>query len=264
MASAPLTKLKKLKAILKNYPGVVVAFSGGVDSSLLLWAAKEVLKKKVIAVTVRSETYSEEETRLSKKIARALKCRHIIIRTNELADKNFSNNTVLRCYYCKLQRFKKLKAIARRYGYSVIEGSNRDDLKDYRPGIKALHKLKIDSPLITAGLKKSEIKKLAKRLKLPNWNQPSMACLASRIPYGTKINKENLQRVALAERYLRKFISGPLRVRDHYPLARIEIDMTQAMKFIKFRKRIIRYFKRLGYRFTTLDLAGYRSGSLNP
>ena len=242
---------------------MVVAFSGGVDSSLLLRIAKEVLGERVIAVTARSPTYPEAEIRLAQRITRSLRCPHIVIKTDELEDRNFSANTKKRCFYCKLRLFRGLKKIAAQYGYYVVEGSNMDDLKDFRPGLRALKRLKIESPLIMARLTKQEIRILAKRFRLPNWNRPSMACLASRIPYGVRIDRKILERIEKAERYLGRYVHGALRVRDYYPAARIEVEPGEFKTVVKYRKRIVRYFRKLGYEYVTLDLEGYRTGSLN-
>ena len=257
-------KLQRLKKKLKEHRGVVVAFSGGVDSSLLLKVAKEVLSENVIAVTARSETYSSAEFAQAKKIAKMLRCKHLSIRTAELKNKKFRNNSINRCYHCKLELFKQLKKIASRYGYDVIEASNRSDLKDFRPGLKATKRLNIKSPLIEVGLKKEEIRSLAKKFNLPNWNKPSMACLASRIPFGTKINRENLKRIESAEFFLKKYGFIQIRVRDHFPIARIEMHKSDFKKILVHHDKIVRYFKKLGYKYVTLDLEGYRSGSLNP
>lgn len=256
-------KLQKLKKILYSYPGVVVAFSGGVDSSLLLKLAKDILKHKVIAVTASSPLYPDAETRMAAKIAGMLKTKHLIIHSNELENPDFVKNPRNRCYHCKIELFKKLKGIAKKYGYVVLEGSNYSDLKDFRPGLTAAKKLNIKSPLIEAGLTKVEIRELARQFKLPNWNKPSMACLASRIPYGIKIDKKKLKRIERGEEFLRNLNFSQCRVRDHFPTARIEIVENEFKKFFKYKKQIVKQFKKLGYKYITLDLEGYRTGSMN-
>lgn len=256
-------KLKKLKEILKNYNGVVVAFSGGVDSTLLLKVARDVLRERVIAVTAISPLYPEKETIIAKRIARLLKVKHLTINSEELRNKNFIKNSMRRCYYCKIELFKKLKVIAQRYNYKVIEGSNRSDLGDYRPGLGAGRELGVDSPLIKAGLKKEEIRILAKKFKLPNWNKPSMACLASRIPYYQRIESNALKRIAKGEDFLMKLGLSQTRLRDHFPLARIEVPEDELKLVLKGRDRIVRYLKKFGYHYVTLDLEGYRTGSMN-
>lgn len=259
----PEKKLQKLKKILYSYPGVVVAFSGGVDSSLLLKLAKDVLKQKVIAVIASSPLYPDSETNQAKKIAHMLKAKHLIIHSNELENPDFVKNLRNRCYHCKIELFKKLKEIAKNYGYVVLEGSNYSDLNDFRPGLIAAKRLNIKSPFIEARLTKTEIRKLARQFKLPNWNKPSMACLASRIPYGIKIDEKNLARIESGEEFLRSLKFSQCRVRDYFPIARIEILENEYKKIFKYKKKIVRQFKKLGYKYITLDLEGYRTGSMN-
>jgi|UniRef100_A0A7V3RFY3 uncharacterized protein len=261
--NSALAKFEKLKRILKRYPGVVVAFSGGVDSTLLLKVAKDVLKDNVIAVTASSPLYPQSEINNAKKIARLLKVRHKIIHSRELENKAFKNNPRNRCYYCKIEMFKNLKKIAERDGYEVIEASNYSDLGDFRPGLRAVNELDIHSPLIEAGLKKDEIRELAKYLKLPNWAKPSMACLASRIPYGVKIDEKILRRIEESEAVLKDSGFIQCRVRDHFPIARIEIIPDDFEKLLKKRDKIIKSLKKIGYKYISLDLEGYRTGSMN-
>lgn len=258
-----LKKLNKLRKILKRYTGVVIAFSGGVDSSLLLKVAKDVLGDRVIAVTAVSSLYTRDEVTVATRIAKRIKCQHRIIRSNELTRATFVKNPKNRCYYCKMELFKKIKKIASNYGYSVIEASNKSDLRDFRPGLRAVRKLGVKSPLIEAGLRKDEIQLLAKKFGLPNWNKPSMACLASRIPYGTAISKVILKRIASAERYVKRLRVTQVRVRDHYPIARIEVLLHDMKKIVVNRDKIVAYFKKLGYKYITVDIEGYQSGSLN-
>lgn len=258
-----MSKLHRLKSILKNYPGVIVALSGGVDSGLLLQLAKNVLHDRVIAVTAVSPLHPKDEVAVAKKIARKLRCRHITVRSQELKNPQFKYNSRNRCYFCKRNLFKNLLEIASRYGFVVIEGSNMSDLQDYRPGLRALQELNIESPFMRAGFDKHEIRLLAKKLRLENWNKPATACLASRIPYGTPIDKKILKRIALAERYVKNLTVTQVRVRDHYPIARIEVHTADFKKVLKNRTRIVKYFTRLGYKFISLDLEGYQTGSLN-
>jgi uncharacterized protein len=256
-------KLDKLKNILRSYPGVVVAFSGGVDSSLLLKIAKEVLKDYVIAITAASPIHPKDEIDTARTIAQKLKCKHIIFQSKELENPKFVKNLKTRCYYCKIDLFKNFKRIAAKYGYDVIEGSNTSDLSDYRPGFKALNKLGIKSPFIESNINKKEIRRLAKKFRLPNWNKPSMACLASRIPYEKIINKKILKRIEAAEAYLKKRRLTQVRVRDHYPIARIEVLNNEFKIVLKHRKKITTYLQNLGYKYITIDLQGYQTGSLN-
>lgn len=256
-------KFNKLKNILRKYSGVAVAFSGGVDSTLLLKIAKDVLKNRVMAVTAVSPIHPKNELNTAKMIVKKLKCKHIIFYSKELKNKAFINNPKNRCYFCKKELFKEIKKITRKYGYAVIEASNKSDLSDYRPGLNALKKLGIESPFIKVGIDKKEIRVLAKKFCLSNWNKASTACLASRIPYGRIIDKKILKRVESAENYLKKLQLTQVRARDHYPVARIEILGNEFKIILKHRKRIIRYFRKLGYKYVVLDLEGYQTGSLN-
>ncbi len=256
-------KLNRVKNILKNCAGVVVAFSGGVDSSLLLKIAKNVLSDRVIAVTAVSPIHPQNEVETARKIAQKLRCKHIVMQSHELKNRTFVANPKNRCYYCKMELFTDFKKLAQKYGYHVIEASNKSDLRDYRPGLKAVTKLGIVSPFIQAGINKREIRILAKRYGLPNWDKPSMACLASRIPYGRIIDNKILKRVASAENYLKKLKLTQIRVRDYLPIARIEVLKDDFKTIVKHRTKIISYFKKLGYKYVTLDLEGYQTGSLN-
>ena len=233
------------------------------DSSFLLKIAKDVLGTDVIAVTAVSPLQPGYEKRFAEGIAHRLAVKHITINPEPLNRKEVRYNTKNRCYYCKLVLMQKLKQIARQYGYVVIEATSKSDLLDHRPGIKALQRLGIASPLVEAGFEKREIRKAAHRSKLPNWNTPSAACLASRIPYGQEITKKRLLRIEKAENYLRRFRFTQIRVRDHYPIARIEINNREFKIMLREHRKIARYFKDLGYRFVTLDLAGYRTGSFD-
>ncbi|HEX7319469.1 MAG TPA: ATP-dependent sacrificial sulfur transferase LarE [bacterium] len=257
------TKLHRLQYILKKYPGVAVAFSGGVDSSLLLKVARDSLGDKVIAVTGASPLYPHSETLVAKRMTRLLRVRHMIIRTTEMESPVFVKNPRNRCYHCKLQLFHDIREIARIHGYAVVEASNRSDLSDFRPGLNAARRRGVVSPLIQAGLTKDEIRTLAKHFRLPNWNKPSMACLASRIPYGHVIDEKTVKRIERAERYLKNTGLTQVRVRDHYPVARIEVLEKEMAAVICQRKKIARYLVGLGYKYVALDLESYRTGSMN-
>lgn len=229
----------------------------------MLKVAKDILGDRVIAVTVVSPIHPKTEITTAKKIARRLKCKHLIVKMNVLQNKNVRYNQKTRCYHCKMALFRRIKKIAKEYDYVVIEATNKSDLKDYRPGIKAIRQLGIESPLMKAGFEKNDIRKSARKLQLPNWNKPSMACLASRIPYGQEITPQALRRIDAAEEYLRKLGILQVRVRDHYPIARIEIDTHDFKKLADNRTKVIKYLSKLEYKYITLDLAGYRMGSLN-
>lgn len=259
-------KYKRLKGILEEMGSVLVAFSGGVDSSFLLKTAHEVLRDEVFAVIASSETYPEKEKEEAIKIAQCLNVRYKIIRTLELENPDFVNNSPQRCYFCKRALFSRLKEIAEDEGIScVIDGANLEDTGDYRPGSIAAEELGIRSPLKEARFIKSEIRKLSKQLGLPTWNKPSMACLASRFPYYMRIDMKSLKRVSQAEDFLRALGFSQIRVRHHGQIARIEIEPKEFPEIMEkgVREKIVKTLKKLGYTYITVDLAGYRIGSIN-
>lgn len=242
---------------------MVVAFSGGVDSSVLLKAARGALGDRVLAVTARSPLYPVPETNQARRIARMIGARHLVFESHEMAMPQFRKNPRNRCYYCKWELFTVMKKIAGPLGYQVVEGGNRSDLSDFRPGWVAARKLGVHSPLNRAGLEKAEIRQLARHYKLPSWDKPAMACLASRIPYGRTVDKKTLTRIGKAEIYLKRFKLTQIRVRDHLPIARIEVPPTEFARILRRRGQIAKYFKQLGYKYVTLDLIGYQTGSMN-
>ena len=260
-----MRKISRLKNILKNLKSVVVAYSGGLDSTFLLKVAIDTLgKNNVLAVTARSETYPLSEYRDAVRMAKKIGAKHVTIRTSELGIKGFKDNPVNRCYYCKRELFKRLKSISKARGLaSVADGTNYDDLKDIRYGRKAARELGIKSPLLEAGVTKGDIRKFSKRLKLPTWNKPSFACLASRVPFESEITKIDLKRIDRAEDYLKSLGFGQVRVRLHKDTARIEVSKNDFPLAVKFNGRIVKRLRDLGFVYTTLDLAGYRTGSMH-
>ncbi len=246
---------------------VLVAFSGGVDSTLLLKTAVDTLgKKNVLAVCAVSSVMTQEEQKEVRQLARIIGARLMIIEGREMINSRFLKNDKRRCYWCKRDRFRELKKIARREGLRfVIEGSNADDLNDYRPGMQAVHELGIRSPLLEAGLTKNEIRSISRRFGLPTWDKPAAACLASRIPYGTMIDEPLLKRIESAEMLLHKAGFEQVRVRHHGNIARIEVPSGEIKRLLdpEFRNLISKAFRRLGWQFITVDLEGYATGSLN-
>jgi uncharacterized protein len=259
-------KHEKLKRILKEMGRVVVAFSGGADSTFLLRTAKDVLEENVLAVIASSETYPEREQQEAIEIVEGMNVRYKVIQTHELENPDFKNNPPERCYFCKTELFGRLKQIAADEGIPfVCDGSNFEDTHDFRPGLKAAEELGVRSPLKEARLIKDEIRLLSKMLDLPTWDKPSMACLSSRFPYNAPIEKESLRQIDQAEEYLRSMGFSQLRVRHHGETARIEVSPEAFIKILdtETREKIVQKLKKIGYLYVTLDLAGYRTGSMN-
>lgn len=260
-------KRDRLFSQLREMRLAVIAYSGGIDSSLLLAAAARVMGQNVLAVTAASETYPPEELAHARSFAAALGVRHRVLSTNELQNDDFASNPPDRCYYCKRELFARLRAIADSEGISdVLDGSNADDLRDYRPGRKAAAESGVRSPLAESGLAKSEVRELARALGIPFWNKPSLACLSSRIPYGTRITVPVLRMVHAAENVLRRAGFRQVRVRHHGDIARIELERDDIPVLTGnpgLFDSIARAVKELGYAYVCLDLEGYRTGSMN-
>jgi uncharacterized protein len=259
-----LNKLEKLKELLKPLPGAVIAYSGGVDSTFLTVIAKGVLGERALAVTAVSPTYPEHQLSEAKDWVARFGINHMVITTNEFDEPKFTANPPDRCYYCKMALFQELKKIADEKGnWVLLDGANQDDLGDHRPGHRAAKELGVRSPLQEVGLTKQEIRDYSKEMSLPTWSKPAYACLASRVPYGNEITPEVLKRIDLAENFLTSLGLVQVRVRDHYPLARIEVDQAELELAWKNRGSISRKLHEIGYPYVTLDLDGFRSGSMN-
>lgn len=259
-------KYNRLKAILQGMQRALVAFSGGVDSTFLLKTAHDVLKENVLAVTNTSEIHPLREEQEAVKFARELHIPHLLIHGRELDDPDFIKNSPERCYLCKKGIFSQLKQIAEKEGIPhILDGENADDSQDYRPGSRATKELGVRSPLREVGFSKEEVRSLSRELGLYTWNKPSLACLASRFPYGTEIDRKSLDQVDRAEEYLRSLGFSQLRVRHHGPLARIELLPEEISRVLDpdLKGKIEKKFKEIGYTYVTLDLTGYRTGSLN-
>jgi pyridinium-3,5-biscarboxylic acid mononucleotide sulfurtransferase len=258
-------KLDRLKRIILGYKSALVAFSGGQDSAFLLKICSLVLPPEdLLAVTAVSATYPKGELAQAKLLVEQIGARFKVIRTAELHNKKFTDNPVSRCYFCKQELFKKLIAIAKCNKLAfVLEAGSMSDKKDYRPGNIAKRQLKIKSPLVQAGFTKNDIRSLSKKMGLSSWDKPSLACLASRIPYGVKITTGLLKRIDRAESYLRGLGFAQVRLRHHHGICRIEVEPADIRRILGKRRQIVEGLKKLGYNYITVDLQGYRTGSLN-
>ena len=257
-------KLENLKARLNVYKSAVIAFSGGVDSTFLARIAKDVYSDNLLLITATSSTYPFYELEEAKSLAELLKIKHKIIVSEEIEIPGYSDNPPDRCYYCKSELFRKIKHIADMEGYeSVFDGSNADDQNDFRPGMKAKKEFGVISPLAEAGFTKEEIRLFSGILNLPTTTKQSYACLASRFPYGEKITKEKLDRVGEAEFEIRKLGFTQFRIRSHENLARLEFIPSEMYRAWGIKERLAEICLKSGFNYTTIDLKGYRTGSMN-
>ena len=259
-------KLSKLEEYIRELGSLAVGFSGGADSSLLLAVAHEVLGDRVIAVTGKDASFPEREVNEAKAFCAGMGIRHIIFKMDPMKEEGYRNNSRDRCYFCKYGLFSEVKRIACENGIEyVAEGSNMDDLGDYRPGLRAVSELSVKSPLREAGLYKSDIRLISKEMGLPTWSKPAYACLASRFVYGEEITQEKLQMIDRAEQFLIEHGFPEERVRLHGNIARIEVPPRDIPRLAsdEIRSMVYEEFKKIGFLFVTLDLMGYRTGSMN-
>jgi uncharacterized protein len=260
------TNFEELKEILRATGGILVAFSGGVDSTFLLKVAHMVLGEQAIALTTSSPTAPPGELEAAEKLAKLIGCEHVVVASHELENPSFSQNPVNRCYFCKDELYRICRLQADRLGVStVVDGTNMDDLKDHRPGLKAAKEWRIRHPLVEARMTKDDIRRYSRQLELPSWNKPAIACLSSRIPYGIEINAGKLEKIATCERFLQELRFREFRVRYHGDLVRIELAPEEIDRLFDpiTREAIVERFKEIGFTFVSLDLQGYRTGSMN-
>jgi len=259
-----MTKADALRERLAAFGSVVVAYSGGVDSAYLAYVASRTLGDNALAVTADSASYPERHRQIALRIARDFGLHHQIVHTGELERPEYRSNPTNRCYYCKHELYTHLSRIAAGRGAVVVDGNNADDRGDYRPGRQAAREFGVRSPLDEVDLTKDEIRELSRDAGLPTWDEPASACLSSRIQFGVRITVEELSRVGRAEKALKDLGFRQVRVRVHDDIARVEVEPEDIARLVEERERVVKALKSLGYRFVTLDLEGFRSGSMNP
>ena len=259
-------KLDKLRATLLDTQGVLVAFSAGVDSTFLLGVAYGVLGNRAVALTATAPTIPPGELEAAKEFAQGLGCRHVIVDSHELTNPAFTQNPANRCFFCKDELYRICRVQADLLGIAtIVDGTNLDDLKDHRPGLQAAKEWRVRHPLVEVEMTKNDIRRYSRELNLPTWDKPSSPCLSSRFPYGTEINLERLRKVAACERFMKELRFREFRVRYHGNLARIELSQEEFDRLIDktTRDAVVQKFKEVGFNYISLDLQGYRTGSMN-